>query len=449
MSEAKKDVWSELFATAMAERKNSPEIWAEVVKMAQDPEIAGLKNGDERGRAALRRLERAGLTEKSKAVDGLLQANTSPKGEDYDNPVRLSLGDIAKRMSYKDTDEMLGSGHGWWKVPSARIDSEFGEDAADVKNILRQATIAEGEREAQKGRTEAMNDGTASGWLARFMFPRVAEAAERGKNPETKDWGLDVGENVLSFVQPFGRIFGAARSLPRLGQVIAEVGENAGKFPIAGAVARRLPDAAFAPLSMEAADAAAYGGEDNDRGEFSLADPIAQTAFNFSLPFLMKKGVETGKGLREKLGGEVDAGKAAGEEAKGLIDAIEEGRKNSALWAGIEGGLRKLGKTYGGTVADGTLGAVPAYSKFKESVEEDEKSNRNERKKARLSSKADEQLGLGDLTDEDRKYLAYVKEHPDSVKFGKTGADRDRFNTWLLTRGNELGLLRPAFELEE
>lgn len=59
----------------------------------------------------------------------------------------------------------------------------------------------------------------------------------------------------------------------------------------------------------------------------------------------------------------------------------------------------------------------------------------------------------GDLSDDSRKYLAYLAEHPDAVKTGHSDPkERDRFNLWLLTEGRDIlegtPLHRPVWEVK-
>ena len=58
------------------------------------------------------------------------------------------------------------------------------------------------------------------------------------------------------------------------------------------------------------------------------------------------------------------------------------------------------------------------------------------------------------LSEDSRKYLAYLTEHPDAVKTGHTNpAERSKFNLWLLTEGRQLlegtPLHRPVWEIDD
>lgn len=440
-------------------REYSPELFAAVLELSKDPEIAGIADEDERGRAMLRRLHESGADGASKALRELYMKNTDPRGEGYDNPVRYRLPDIAKKLGYESVRDMLDGSAGWEKVPYDRYADIFGKDADTVRDILKSATHDYFMNvKLPEERKNITHDGTASAFFARLLAPRSVEAAERGEEPSAKDYALDAGEVVASFLTPFGRVASGLSKLPKAGRVFEGLG-RVGKLPFAGKIIANLPDAALAPFAMEAADAIAYGDENEGRGAFELSDPMESTLFNAAIPFFAKRGLDMLSDLSKK-GGNLAADKEKGaieamikEAPKEAAEAAEEvlpetagkatrffaalkkavpkGAKSSAV-----AGLKKLGMNGAGKVA---TEMVPAVKDFVGSLEEGEEANREERRKKRTSSMARQVMEGAALTDEDRKFLAYIEEHPESVIYGMPfGVDRDRFNTWLMTRGRDL-----------
>lgn len=478
-------VYDKVRKLATEEGEYAPGIRARVRELSKDPEIKELP-ADERGRAILRTLDSEGLLSESKAMRGLLESETNAQGEDFDNPVRFGLKDIAKALGYgENTGEMLDSGHGWEKIPYSRYKSKFGDDADAVRSILRSATHDYFQNEkTPKARSEAMHDGSGLGWLARFMFPRAAEAGLRGEDPSiSKDFALDAAEIALSLV-PFGKAGALLGRIPKIGEMFAKISG----VPLAGAVARRLPDAAFVPVTTGALDAAAYDGE--GRGTFSPSSALEATAFNLGVPWVLDKSIGKLKQMRQFAGGDIEGGKAAGREGDELMkkingetedaakkadelpekradtaseakegteeiaetlaespketakDLVEKSSKAAALQLG-KATTKKFANSYGGAMVQ----QIPGGAAVDESLRKDEEKNRQERLKTATSKKAEAALSGGDLTEEDKKFLAYVKEHPDSVVYGMPyGKDRDRFNTWLLTRGSFLR--RPGWSAE-
>lgn len=439
-------------------REYSPELFAAVVELSKDPEIAGIADEDERGRAMLRRLHESGADGASKALRELYMKNTDPRGEGYDNPVRYRLPDIAKKLGYESVRDMLDGNAGWEKVPYDRYADVFGKDADTVRDILKSATHDYFMNvKLPEERKNITHDGTASALIARMLIPRSVEAAERGESPSAKDYALDAGEVVASFLTPFGRIASGLSKLPKAGRVFEGLG-RVKKLPYVGKVIANLPDAALAPFAMETADALAYGDENEERGAFELSDTMASTVFNAAIPFLAKKGLDALGDLSKK-GGNLAADKEKGaieamfkeasEEAAAAEEALPEtAGKIARFFAAVKkdapkaakssvvAGLKKLGMNGMEKMA---IELVPTVKTFIGSLEEGEEANREERRKERTSSQARQVMEGAALTDEDRKFLAYIEEHPESVIYGMpVGVDRDRFNTWLMTRGRNL-----------
>lgn len=115
------------------------------------------------------------------------------------------------------------------------------------------------------------NDPVA--WMSAQVFPRVAEAAMRGEDPQGKDWALDIGENALYAFNPFGKGIGVG----------ARVAANAEKKGAAKALSLlgKTADVAANPVLMEFADAAAYDeNESPNRARASVMDMVYGTGMN-------------------------------------------------------------------------------------------------------------------------------------------------------------------------
>lgn len=122
--------------------------------------------------------------------------------------------------------------------------------------------------------------------------------------------------------------------------------------------------------------------------------------------------------------------------------------KNPASAAAVSYGTNKLGdEKYGKAVIASipVIGPVLDEKVLKpvdEAVDAEVEKFNDEKSKAMAS----DILGGAGLTAEDRKFLKMIKENPSIVKFGIPGnKDADRFNMWLMTRGNELGVTRPGW----
>lgn len=130
------------------------------------------------------------------------------------------------------------------------------------------------------------NDPVA--WMSAQMFPRVAEAAMRGEDPQGKDWALDLGENALYAFNPFGKGIGVG----------ARVAANAEKKGAARALnlLGKTADVAANPVLMEFADAAAYDeNERPNRARASVMDMVYGTGMNQLLGRTVPKAIKSMK----------------------------------------------------------------------------------------------------------------------------------------------------------
>lgn len=130
---------------------------------------------------------------------------------------------------------------------------------------------------------------------ARTIFtPRYQEAMEEGREPTWKDLGLDVGENALYLINPFGRGAGAVSRGVAGAEKLSKGAKAANKLLGAG---KEVIDIAADPVVMELADAAAYSEDENkNRADISGYDMGVGTLTNMTMnkvvPGLVKKGKE-------------------------------------------------------------------------------------------------------------------------------------------------------------
>lgn len=110
-----------------------------------------------------------------------------------------------------------------------------------------------------------------AGFVTNMVRPRFTEAVARGEDPTAKDNVGDILQNAL-YVTPWG---GAARGLGATSRV-------------AGALIRGAASNATNPILTEAYDTAVYDGENNPRGNFSVADVAGGTATNIITPQLLR-----------------------------------------------------------------------------------------------------------------------------------------------------------------
>ena len=122
------------------------------------------------------------------------------------------------------------------------------------------------EIQTNKDRHKASEKYGYNYWGSVFA-PRTVEAVQRGEDPSKRDIGLDAAENALYLINPAGRLTKAGLQ-----------GVKSGKY--LGGVAN-VVDVLANPLTLETADAIAYGDEDNtDRKNFNKADVLIGTGIN-------------------------------------------------------------------------------------------------------------------------------------------------------------------------
>lgn len=150
-------------------------------------------------------------------------------------------------------------------IPLSKIQfiaDKYGRDARQMINEM-------AEQATKQRRKDIANDGSAAGYVTKFVAPRAVEAVERGESPSGKDVVLDVAENV-AYAAPWATVF---KPFARLGN--------------AGRIAQGTAGNALTPTIMETADAIAYD-DSNPRGNFSPTDVATQTAVNATTPLVLR-----------------------------------------------------------------------------------------------------------------------------------------------------------------
>ena len=395
----------------------------------------------EKAKDALRKLSASGILDYKNAgeLKKLFISYTSKKGEDYDNPPSISLKDIASKLGYETTEEMLDGEVPWSKIPYDRYKDEFGERTDEVRDVLKQASMDYAYNvKTPQLQNEAVN-ASGMGGVLDILVPRMTASWRKGQGASASDIFGDLAENALMAVpSPASLALKGARAIPRVGRVLAKVGSKvpstASKIAV-GTVA----DNAVVPALMEGYDALVYD-DDNPRGVFNPADVIRGWAVNWGTPAFLRSMLE-GVG---RFGGGF-AGSGGGMQK--LFEKLAN-PKNPASAAAVSYGTNKLGdEKYGKAVISSipVIGPVldeKVLNPIDEAVKIEVENLKDEKSKAMAS----DILGGAGLTAEDRKFLKMIKEKPSIVKLGIPGnKDADRFNMWLMTRGNELGVTRPGW----
>lgn len=395
----------------------------------------------EKAKDALRKLSASGILDYKNAdeLKKLFLSSTSKKGEGFDNPPSLSLKDIASKLGYETTEEMLDGEVPWSKIPYDRYKEEFGERTDEVRDVLKQASMDYAYNvKTPKLQNEAV-DASGMGGVLDILIPRMTASWRKGQGASASDIFGDLAENALMAVPgPASLALKGARAIPRVGRVLAKVGSKVP--PTASKIAvRSVADNAVVPALMEGYDALAYDDDEN-RGVFNPADVIRGWAVNSGTPAFLR-GMIQGVG---RYGRGFAGGRGGMQE---LFEKLAN-PNNPASAAVVSYGTNKLGdEKYGKAFISsipvlGTVLNEKALKPIDDAVDAEVKKVNEEKSGTRAS----DVLGGAGLTSEDRKFLKMIKENPSIVKFGIPGnKDADRFNMWLMTRGNELGVTRPGW----
>lgn len=158
------------------------------------------------------------------------------------------------------------------------------------------------ELQTNKDREKLYDENAMPG--TKLFLPRMTEAVLRGEDPSKRDIGLDFTENALYLLNPAGRLTRAGLQGAKVGKYLGRVADVA--------------DVLANPLTMETADALAYGDEDNtDRKDFNIGDVAIGTGINAGMNKIIEPLMK--KGLRNMIAPPVQKSKAqikAEQEAK-------------------------------------------------------------------------------------------------------------------------------------
>ena len=371
----------------------------------------------EKAKDALRKLSASGILDYKNAgeLKKLFLSYTSKKGEDYDNPPSISLKDIASKLGYETTEEMLDGEVHWSKIPYDRYKEEFGERTDEVRDVLKQASMDYAYNvKTPQLQNEAVN-ASGMGGVLDILVPRMTESWRKGQGASASDIFGDLAENALMAVpSPASLALKGARAIPKT------------LFP-------------YTTLFRSGYDALVYD-DDNPRGVFNPADVIRGWAVNWGTPAFLR-GMLEGVG---RFGGGF-AGSGGGMQK--LFEKLANPKKPASA-AAVSYGTNKLGdEKYGMAVISSIPVIGPVLDeKVLNPIDEAVKIEVEKLKDEKSKAMASDILGGAGLTAEDRKFLKMIKEKPSIVKFGIPGnKDADRFNMWLMTRGNELGVTRPGW----
>lgn len=395
----------------------------------------------EKAKDALRKLSASGILDYKNAgeLKKLFLSSTSKKGADYDNPPSLSLKDIASKLGYETTEDMLDGEVPWSKIPYDRYKEEFGERTNEVRDVLKQASMDYAYNVKTPQLQNKAVDDSGMGVLLDILVPRMTASWRKGQGASASDIFGDLAENALMAVPgPASLALKGARAIPRVGRVLAKVGSKipstASKIAV-GTVA----DNAAVPALMEGYDALVYD-EDNPRGVFNPADVVRGWAVNWGTPAFLRRMVQGA--------GRMASGWAGGRG--GMQELLEKlaNPKNPASAAAVSYGTNKLGdEKYGKAVISSIPVIGPVLDeKVLYPIDEAVKIEVEKLKEEKSKARASEVLEFAGVNAEDRKFLKMIEDNPSIVVFGIPGnKDADRFNMWLMTRGNEFGITRPGW----
>ena len=184
-----------------------------------------------------------------------------------------------------------------WKEAILK-DPKLGQRAWDtLESEWRRGLDDKFQKEVEKARYDAVNDGSVSGFLTRTLFPRTTERlANTGEFQGIggKDMLMDVGENLAMSIPGTGFVKGARigiGAIPKYGsRIISSAGKAAetlrnarlGAIPWAGKAVANTAGNTVVPLVTELVDDRIYepGEGMDDRAEFSAGDVAVGGAVN-------------------------------------------------------------------------------------------------------------------------------------------------------------------------
>lgn len=184
------ELYSNNVIEALGGDKNLPN-WIEGVKTVKDPTIPT-------------------VSEIVKALD--LHDDEKP---DENGRKRTAVEKFIEDFPYKQKD---------WK-DTIEEDEKWGERGwKTVRKVWEDSVHDKMLQDIQKGRQDAVNDGTVRGFITRLLFPRATERIANTGDFEAKDLALDIGENVAMSI-PGGMFLGApAKGASLVGRGLARAG---------------------------------------------------------------------------------------------------------------------------------------------------------------------------------------------------------------------------------
>jgi len=263
------------------------------------------------------------------------------------------------------------------------------------------------EVQTNKDREKLYDENAMPG--TKMFLPRMTEAVLRGEDPSTGDKILDFTENALYLLNPAGR-------LTRAGLQGAKAGKYLGRLA-------DVADVLANPLTMETADALAYGDEDNtDRKNFSKGDVLLGTGINAGMnkimPYLFKnkdKLIAPVSKSKAQIRAEQEA-KLASEEANKVLEDGTSREANERMKDIVQDELRRQ------DIRDAFASAEDKRIALQQIKEQLAKNKVVEPRKTKFSERL-----LGDL--DKWAALDYV-----SNKFGDWASEDPKMSKQILTR---------------
>lgn len=198
-------------------------------------------------------------------------------------PQRITPEVIAKALGAKPEDLLTwDSDNHWSKNDAKKMQDVFSKAGIDFKTALGSLRDLQENRDREmvaEGRNvESGNVGLAGlpRWLGSaymgLFSPRTKEAIKLGKDPSLKDYGLDVGANLIQ-AAPVGRVAGLASKA--LGPGVRKAIVNTAQ-------------ALVPPLAEETADAVSYDETENtNRANFNVGRVALGTGVNLGTPIAL------------------------------------------------------------------------------------------------------------------------------------------------------------------
>lgn len=203
-----------------------------------------------------------------------------------DNPVYQMASKVKDPKSWRtnepDVEGMFGNKdivEEYKEIPDERI-AGIAKENGYLPEQVKKALEEKAQIQARKDQMYGTNT------LQQIFTPRLYEKRLRegidvplvgeGSLDTWKNLGLDLLENGLYMINPFGRVGQAAKATGKIGQMLGK-----GANYVGGVVGN--------PLAMEMADAAVYDDPNNDRSNFRWSDVGIGSSINAGVPLAGKQ----------------------------------------------------------------------------------------------------------------------------------------------------------------